>query len=119
MLYFILNYKSLFLTVDFFKQFGFHENSFVIGPLYKPEYLNILNLPNNILDDIKTLLSLKIKRSEHYLKNSYQNILKYISDTPWNKDIASFTKNISLLDIRRKQSAEKTFPDLFKELNRV
>jgi MoaA/NifB/PqqE/SkfB family radical SAM enzyme len=119
MLYFILNYKNLFLTVDFLKQLGFHENSFVIGPLYTPEYLNILNLPNNMLDDIKKLLSLKIKTSEHYLKNSYQNILKYISDTPWNKNIVSFRKNISILDNRRNQSAEKTFPDLFKELNRV
>lgn len=119
MLYFILNYKSLFLTVDFFKQLGFHENSFVIGPLYQPEYLNILNLPNNMLDDIKNLLSLKIKTSEHYLKNSYENILKYILDTPWNKNIASFKKKILLLDSRRNQSAEDVFPELFKELNRV
>jgi radical SAM protein with 4Fe4S-binding SPASM domain len=119
MLYFVLNYKSLFSTVDFFKQLGFHENSFVIGPLYRPDYLNVLNLPNSILDDIKKLLSLKIKTSEHYLKNSYENILKYISDTRWDKDIKSFKKNISLLDIRRKQSAEETFPDLFKELDRV
>jgi MoaA/NifB/PqqE/SkfB family radical SAM enzyme len=119
MLYFVLNYKSLFSTVDFFKQLGFHENSFVIGPLYGPEYLNILNLPNFILDDIKKLLSLKIKTSEHYLKNSYENILRYISHTRWNKDINSFRKNISLLDIRRKQSAEEIFPDLFKELDRV
>jgi radical SAM protein with 4Fe4S-binding SPASM domain len=119
MLYFVLNYKSLFLTVDFFKQLGFHENSFVIGPLYNPEYLNILNLPNIILDDIKKLFSLRIETSEHYLKNSYQNILRYISHTPWNKNINSFRKNISLLDIRRKQSAEETFPELFKELERV
>ena len=119
MLYFVLNYKSLFLTVEFLKQLGFHENSFVIGPLYTPKYLNILNLPDNVLNDIKKILSLKIKTSKHYLKNSYENILKYILNASWDKDIGSFKKYISLLDNRRKQSAEETFPDLFKELNNV
>jgi radical SAM protein with 4Fe4S-binding SPASM domain len=119
MLYFILNYKSIFSTVGFFKQLGFHENSFVIGPLYNPEYLNILNLPKKILDDLKNKFINEINTSNYYLKNSYENILKYISNTPWNEDIFSFQKQIEILDTRRKQSAKLIFPELFEELKNV
>jgi MoaA/NifB/PqqE/SkfB family radical SAM enzyme len=119
MLYFILNYKSIFSTVNFFKQTGFHENSFVIGPLYTPEYLNILNLPENILNELKNKFSNEIVTSKHYLQNSYENILKYISKTPWDKDILHFQEQIKILDTRRNQSAQLVFLELFKELENV
>jgi len=119
MLYFILNHKSIFSTVNFFKKIGFHENSFVIGPLYSPEYLNILNLPKNILTECKNNFSKEMAKSNHYLQNSYENILNYISNTPWTKDISYFHEHIKILDNRRKQSARAVFPKLFKELDRV
>lgn len=119
MLYFILNYRSIFSTVDFLREMGFHENSFVIGPLYTPEYLNILNLPKNILNKVKNKLSNEIATSNHYLRNSYENIYKYISDTVWKKDIIYFQKQIKILDTRRNQSAREVFPELFKELENV
>jgi len=119
MLYFILNYKSIFYTVDFLKEIGFHENSFIIGPLYTPEYLNILNLPENMLSELKNKFINEIPTSNHYLKNSYENILKYISSAIWNKDISNFQEQIKILDTRRKQSAQAVFPELFKELENV
>jgi len=119
MLYFILNYKSIFSAVDFFKRSGFHENSFVIGPLYNPKYLNILNLPSGIIDKIKNKLEHEISSSGYYLKNSYENILKYISQTVWTPDISCFKEQIKILDNRRNQSANKVFPELFKELKNV
>ncbi len=119
MLYFILNYKSIFSTVSYFKNLKFHENSFIIGPLYKPRYLNILNLSENILSELKNKFSDEIATSKYYLKNSYENILKYISKTPWKKDIFDFKEQIKILDTRRNQSAETVFPELFKELKNV
>jgi radical SAM protein with 4Fe4S-binding SPASM domain len=119
MLYFILNYKSIFSTVEFFKEMGFHENSFIIGPLYTPEYLNILNLPKNILNELKNKFSNEIILSNHYLRNSYENILKYISSTPWTNDISYFQEQTKILDIRRNQSAPAVFPELFKRLTNV
>jgi len=119
MLYFILNYKSIFSTVNFFKEIGFHENSFVIGPLYTPEYLNILNLPKNILNELKNKFSSEIVLSAHYLQNSYENILKYISNTPWQNNISYFQEQIKILDTRRNQSAQTVFPELFRELKNV
>jgi len=119
MLYFILNYKSIFSTVEFFKELGFHENSFIIGPLYTPKYLNILNLSKNILNELKNKFSSEIVLSDHYLQNSYENILKYISNTPWQKNISYFQEQIKILDARRNQSAQTVFPELFKELENV
>ena len=116
MLYFILNYKSIFSTVGFFKEMGFHENSFVIGPLYQPKYFNILNLPKKILDDIKSKLRKEILISNHYLKNSYENILTYISTTEWIPNLQNFYDELKILDNRRKQSAKIIFPELFEEL---
>ena len=119
MLYFILNYKSIFYTVSFFKEIGFHENSFIIGPLYTPEYLNILNLPENMLSELKNKFINEITTSKYYLKNSYENILKYISNTRWQKNISNFQEQIKILDARRNQSARAVFPKLFKELENV
>jgi radical SAM protein with 4Fe4S-binding SPASM domain len=119
MLYFILNYKSIFSTVNLFKEIGFHENSFIIGPLYTPEYLNILNLPENMLSELKNKFINEITTSNYYLKNSYENILKYISTTPWDKDISNFQEQIEILDARRNQSARAVFPELFRELKNV
>ena len=70
-----------------------------------------------MLDEVKNILKNKIDNSNWYLKNSFENILRYISTTPWKKDIKEFKKQTEILDIRRKQSAQKTFPKLFEELN--
>jgi len=119
MLYFILNYKSIFSTVGFFKEMGFHENSFVIGPLYTPEYLNVLNLPKNILEKLKNKFRNEIETSNHYLKNSYENILKYLSNTSWTPNIENFYTQTKILDLRRNQSVQDVFPKLFNELKNI
>jgi len=119
MLYFILNYKSLFSTVEYFKREGFHQNSFVIGPLYSPDHLNVLNLSEKILNNLKTKFSLEITNSSFYLKNSYENILEYISNTPWKKNINNFHDKMEILDKRRKQLWKKAFPELYNELKDV
>ena len=56
MLHFILNYKSIYNCIDFLKTKGFHDNSFIAGPLYTPEYYNILNSPTKIVTNIKNTL---------------------------------------------------------------
>ncbi len=119
MLYFILNYDSIFSTVNFFKGQGFHENSFVIGPLYQPKYLNVLNLPDTILESIKAKLRAEINKSDYYLKNSYENIYNYILTTSWEKDIKKFFEGILTLDLRRNQSATKVFPEVFSNIDSV
>lgn len=109
MLYFILNYNTLFNTVDYFKNLGFEDNSFIAGPLYEPKPLNVLNLPNEKLDDIISDLDQRIKNSKHYLKNSYENIQRYIKTTKWEKNIESFHVFMETLDKRRGLNSKETF----------
>ena len=117
MLYFILNYKSIFKTINYFKNIGFLENSFIIGPITKPKHLNILNLPKPMLDEIKQKLEIEIQKSTGYLKNSYENILNYINNTKFENNITGFYKQTHERDTRRKVDAKQIFPKLFKELD--
>jgi radical SAM protein with 4Fe4S-binding SPASM domain len=118
MLHFILNYRSIFDCIDFLKQKGFHDNSFVMGPLYEPVYLNLLNLPVQMLKQVTHTLKQKINSNPMgYLKNSYENCLEYFSETTWEKNLGQFYNRMALLDNRRSLNSRKTFAGLFKELD--
>ena len=118
MLHFILNYESLFRCVDYLKGLGFHDNSFVIGPLYTPKWLNMLNLPEAMLNSVKENLGNKLSGGPlGYLKNSYENLLKYYNTTPWQRNMKGFYYNIGKMDQRRKLDSKKIFHDLFMELD--
>lgn len=118
MLHFILNYKSIHRCVDFLKGQGFHENSFIIGPLYTPEYFNTLNLPTPMLNGVLTTLENKLERvSPGYLANSYENLIAYYTSTTWNKNMKSFYDNIGSMDKRRALDSRNIFPALYEELD--
>jgi MoaA/NifB/PqqE/SkfB family radical SAM enzyme len=113
MLYFILNYIKLFDCVDFLRDAGFHENSFVIGPLYGPEYLNILNLPQEKIDQAKNILENRIQsKPGYFLQDSYSNLLKYL-DTPYEKNLRSTFDGLDKLDTRRKLDSKKIFGEVY------
>ena len=120
MLHFILNYNSLFDCVDHFRGLGFHDNSFIIGPLYTPTHLNILNLPTpmveKVVERIKNLLE---DKPEGYLKNSYENLLLYYTTTKWDRNIKDFVDKTKIRDARRGTDCSKVFPQLFEELNEL
>lgn len=114
MLYFLLNYDSLFNCVDYFKVLGFHNNSFIIGALLQPDYLNIRHLPNGVLQSIKYKLESKINNRPGYLlEDSYRNLLYYIQQ-PFNKNLNNSFDQLKLLDRRRNLDSSKIFKDLYK-----
>jgi MoaA/NifB/PqqE/SkfB family radical SAM enzyme len=116
MLHFLLNYNSIFDCVDFLKNLGFHNNSFVIGALLNPEYLNIRHLPENVLNSVKSKLKDRINQKPGYLlEDSYRNMLYYI-DTPFNKNIGLSIDKLSDLDHRRGIDSKRIFKDLYKEI---
>ena len=117
MLHFILNHKSIFECVDYFKGEGFNDNSFVIGPVYKPYHYNCLNLPDNILNDVVAILLQKKEEATGYLKNSYENLIQYYTTTEWQKNIRSFYYNMGRLDHRREQESRQIFKTLYEELD--
>jgi radical SAM protein with 4Fe4S-binding SPASM domain len=118
MLHFILNYDSIFDCVDYLKDKGFHDNSFIIGPLYKPERYNLLNLPEHMIDSVKKTLKRRLQENpQGYLKNSYENLLSYYSDTVWKKNISSFMEATKILNDRRNIDSRRVFTKLYKELD--
>ena len=118
MLHFILNYKSIHDCIDYMKAKDFHDNSFVAGPLYGPPYFNLLNLPEPMLKDTIRLLQDRLNdKPVGYLKNSYENLIAYFTNTQWQKNMKGFYYHVGKMDQRRNKEAEKTFPDLFMELN--
>ena len=117
MLHFLLNYNSIFDCVDFLKDLGFHNNSFVIGALLNPEYLNIRHLPQNVLNSVKSKLQDRIDQKPGYLlEDSYRNMLHYI-DIPFEKNIIQSIDKLSELDQRRGVDSKAIFKDLYKDIN--
>jgi MoaA/NifB/PqqE/SkfB family radical SAM enzyme len=114
MLHFLLNYQSVFDCVDYLKRLGFHNNSFVIGALLSPDYLNIRHLPYNVLNLLKVTLTDKINQKPGYLlEDSYRNMLSYISQ-PIEKDLPNSFAQLAIMDQRRGLDSSKIFKNLYK-----
>ena len=80
--------------------------------------MNILNLPNTMLEGVYKTISARLEANPiGYLKNSYENLLKHYSSTPWQKDIKKFIEDTNTRDNRRGLECRKVFPDLFEELD--
>ena len=114
MLHFLLNYRTVFDCVDFLQGLGFHNNSFVIGALLNPQYLNIRHLPDSVLQSVKEILINRISQQPGYLlEDSYQNLLAYIQQ-PFEKDLAGSIDSLTKLDQRRNLDSRAVFTDLYK-----
>ena len=115
MLHFLLNYHSIFDCVDYLSAQGFHNNSFIIGALTGPAYLNIRHLPESVLNSVKKILVDRISEHPGYLlENGYQNMLTHLNQT-FEKDLTGSFEQLSLLDQRRKLDSRTIFKDLYKE----
>ena len=117
MLYFVLNYKSVFSTIRYFQSLGFHNNSFVLGPLYAPSELNILNLPKKTLDECIALFQKEINANPGFLlQNSYENVLSYLTETDFHANIELTKQRLISMDKRRNIDSSKIFTQLYKEV---
>jgi len=114
MLWFLLNYNTVFGCVDYLKDLGFHNNSFIIGALLGPEYLNIRHLPESVLNLLKMKLESKINEQPGYLlEDSYRNMLHYI-EQPIEKNLTTSFEKLATMDQRRGVDSSKIFTELYK-----
>lgn len=117
MLHFLLNFQSMFGCVEFLQRQGFHNNSFVIGALLGPDYLNIRHLPDNVLNSVTDKLKQKINQHPGYLlENGFRNVLSYL-DQPMIKNLSKSFDQLKIMDARRKLDSRAIFKDLYKEEN--
>ena len=114
MLWFLLNYNTVFECVNYLKNLGFHNNSFVIGALLSPEYLNIRHLPKTVLQLLKIKLQSLINQQPGYLlEDSYKNMLHYIGQS-FEANLAGSFEKLSVMDQRRNIDSSKIFTELYK-----
>lgn len=114
MLWFILNYNSIFDCIDYFKDLKFHNNSFVIGALLTPSYLNIRHLPLEVMNELEFKLEEKLAENPGYLlEDSLRNMLHYMK-IPMEKNLQDSFKQLNILDQRRRIDSTKVFKDLYK-----
>tara|TARA_Y100000389_G_C17415578_1_gene493478 strand:- start:538 stop:1512 length:975 start_codon:yes stop_codon:yes gene_type:complete len=118
MLHHLLNYRSLFDTINFFKHRGFQNNSFVVGSLLGPDHLNARHLPDNMLNLVKTDISAWLDKKPGYLlEDGLRNVLQYIS-SPINKRIDLCLEQITKIDQRRGIDSRKIFTEFYNSLER-
>lgn len=116
MLWFLLNHHSIFECIDFLSEIGFHPNSFVIGALLTPEYLNIRHLPDAVLDELRKILDERIAKNPGYLlEDSLKNMRFYIDQEFEKTPEISITK-IAEMDSRRNINSRVVFPNLYQLL---
>jgi len=114
MLWFVLNYRSIFDCVDFFKDQGYHNNSFVIGPVLDPDWLDVRNLSDDVLDDMRISLQSRIDQEPGYLlEESYRNMMRH-ARLPFEKDLAKTFKRLEEMDQRRNLNSRKIFPEVYE-----
>jgi len=117
LVWFILNYNSIFDCIDFLLGIGFHENTFIVNPLEWPNHLNVLNLPQSKVVDLEFKIKEKLKTTNpnHALHNSLGLMLSRLAET-FNKDLNGVKSLLSELDHRRNLDSRSVFPELYSML---
>lgn len=114
MLHFVLNFLSIFDCIDFLRSEGFHNNSFIIGPLLNPSYLNIRHLPKDVLQLVENRLQDEIgKKPGFLLENGLNNVLQYIQQ-PIVTDIDNSILELEKLDNRRNIDSKQIFAEFYR-----
>jgi len=117
MLHFILNYMSIFDCIEFLQSLGFHNNSFVVGPLYTPVYLNIKNLDQKSKKEVKRKLEDLIDDKPGFLlQNGLENSLKYLTEPGFYANIKEVKRQIEIMDNRRNIDSKIVFHKLYNEV---
>ena len=113
MLHFMLNHQSLFGCIDYLKSMGFHNNSFVVGPLLTPEYLNIRQLPKSMLHSVQQTIEQRLSEKPGYLlEDGLRNLLAYIQQ-PFAANLETSLREIAELDQRRGISSQAVFKEFY------
>lgn len=113
MLHFLLNFMSIFDCVNYLKGLGFQNNSFIIGPLLSPLYLNIRHLPENILQLVLDKVNKELEEEADYLyKDSLVNLASYIQQ-PFKKDLVGSMDKLAQMDKRRNLNNRQIFTALY------
>jgi hypothetical protein len=115
MVWCVLNSISIFDCIDFLKNTGFHENSFIIQNLTSPIALDPRVLPDSMLDRVKEKISLEMASADpqYWLYKSLNLMYNFINTPVAGRDLAQTFEFLNTLDQRRNLSSKNIFPMLY------
>lgn len=115
MVWCVLNSTSIFDCIDFLKNIGFHENSFIIQTLTEPAELDLRGLPNSRLDQIKEKIKLEMSMADpqYWLYKSLNLMYNFINTSEPSRNMNSTFDFLSTLDKRHSLSSKDVFPVLY------
>ena len=115
MVWCVLNSTSIFDCVDFLKNIGFHENSFIIQNLTDPVELDLRGLPNGRLYQIKEKIKLEMSVADpqYWLYKSLNLMYNFINTPEPSRNMNSTFDFLDKLDKRRNLSSKNVFPMLY------
>lgn len=118
MLYFALNYKSMFECIRFLQKTGFHNNSFIVGALLQPDWLNVRHLPDHMLAEAEQILQEELAKKPNFLlENGLKNVLQYIK-SPIEKDTSHCLRELARIDARRGIDSRRVFKEFYSLIER-
>jgi MoaA/NifB/PqqE/SkfB family radical SAM enzyme len=115
MVWCILNAESIFKCIDQLEVTGFHENTFIIQCLDNPAALDVRNLPLDVLENLKSIITnkLAITNPAYWLHKSLKLMYNYISDSVTSSNIDQTFEFLKTLDDRRNLDSRTVFPSLY------
>ena len=111
----VLNLYGLFDCIDYFRNIGVHDNSFIINHAHRPSWCNINNLPIELLDEFVERCKLYMSQTDpkYGLYTSLVGCINYVQ-VPYEKDIDNTRLNLEILDIRRNLNSKNIFPYIYR-----
>jgi radical SAM protein with 4Fe4S-binding SPASM domain len=112
-----LNSLEIYDAVEWLLDQGTHENSFIITHAHTPEWMNVNNLPNGILEacQLKAEEYMKSCNKNFFLYSAMEGIVNFI-DYSYKKDFASIFYNLKEIDKRRNLNSKQVFSKLYSLL---
>lgn len=110
---------DIFECIEHFLDRGFHENMFVVNVLTKPYHLDVRNLSDHCLDDLRSRITnlMANKDPSHWLHKSLMAMYNFTAQPFTEKDPKQSLSFFADLDRRRNLSFSKTFPDVYQDLS--
>lgn len=117
MVWCILNSTSIFDCIDFLKNIGFHENSFIIQNLTFPTALDLRGLPAAELDRVKEKIKIEMAAADpqYWLYKSLNLMYNFVSTPNLETNMSNTLDFLSVLDKRRNLSSRNIFPKLYNQ----
>lgn len=98
----ILNAYDIFDAVDFLEHnLGFQDSTFVIQPVFNPDWLFVKNLPDRTLSDLTEKINTRMESAKSGIYRNSLNSMLSCLELPWEKDLDRSKKYLDSINQRR------------------